>query len=104
MNITKIKVNYLPILGYDGTIYRCNVKINQDLFNLFIAELDKYTEEYKDCFLLNRPIENKGEVYFLNLTQGEILKNWLLKLHKNNKITINPKRLLFDANVSIIIS
>lgn len=99
----KITVSYIPKWDSDGTVYRCNISMSEKVFDAFSDVLlaEKAMEkEHVQKIWINTPINNMENVFFLNLTQAELLKKWLSRLAD---VDVNRKRLFYNANTSITI-
>jgi hypothetical protein len=99
----KITVSYLPRWDNKGYVYRCNIAISKDIFNLWRRVLDNAIALELDPtkkMWLSVKKNKSGNVYFLNLTQSNLFKNWIIILPG---VKVNKKRLFFDANTCLII-
>lgn len=107
MTKENVTVSFLPIHANDGTVYRCNVSISERVVEAFkdalsceIAMTRTEDEDYLMKTWLSVPLRKQGRVLFLNLTQAEFFKKWLSRL---SDIQVNKKRLMYNANTSLIV-
>lgn len=99
----KVKVRFNKVWDENGTCYRKGLTITQktfdSLFGMIVAEGAREKDYYRALWL-NRPIGNKKNIKFLNLTQSKFVVN---KLIKAGNVNINSQRALVDCNTYLVI-
>ena len=96
-----VKVTYSKEWGNNGTCYRKGYTFTKQIFISLLGMLEAEEAMEKDYYRnlwLSRPIQNKKNIYFLNLTQSKFITN---KLIKAGDIAIDNKRALSDYNTYI---